>query len=121
MGKAPCVTLSPARVVDGQLYAPGRNETLSLGSSMWSRFKTVRVKPPPAHLAALPCTVTHERAVFGAVPGNTGCRQMSHTFFNWLMPTWHTLNKSGWSDPAVFVDCTGRPPSGINQRSHGRT
>ena len=86
---------------------------------MWSRFKTVRVKPPPAHLAALPCTVTHERAVFGAVPGNTGCRQMSHTFFNWLMPTWHALNKSGWSDPAVFVDCTGRPPSGIKGATGG--
>ena len=35
---------------------------------------------------------------------------MSHTFFNWLMPTWHALSMSGWGDArlnAVFVDCTG--------------
>lgn len=65
---------------------------------------------------------------------------MSHTFFNWLMPTWHVLNLTGWggaaaaanahartsghasggthgdasAPPAIFVDCTGVGNAGVD-------
>jgi hypothetical protein len=112
-----CGVRSDVRVQSGRVelrlphgLAPReRAKSLTLGSRFFVPTPRLNVHYRGEAGGQERCAERVPRAVFAAVPGKTGCKQLGHTFYNLLMPLWDALAQLDWAPntSTLFLECGG--------------